>query len=90
MVLGALDDAGGQRYLAQQAIDNPGPFLALLGKILPAHIVSPEGSHLHFHLEAAMRVSQEMQAAPKRVVTIEQEAQTAPSDSLLDAPLPEE
>lgn len=35
MILGALDDAGGQKYLAAQAIENPGPFLALVGKVLP-------------------------------------------------------
>lgn len=35
MILGALDDNGGQAYLAQQARDNPGPFLALIGKVLP-------------------------------------------------------
>lgn len=40
MILGALDDAGGQAYLAQQAIDNPGPFIALVGKVLPMSIKS--------------------------------------------------
>jgi len=35
MILGALDDAGGQTYLAQQALDNPGAFMALIGKVLP-------------------------------------------------------
>lgn len=35
MILGALDDAGGQAYLAQQAVLNPGPFLTLVGKVLP-------------------------------------------------------
>jgi len=54
-------------------------------------ITAPDGaSSLMLHLEAAMRVSQEMQAAPRRVVTIEQEAQPVPSGSLLDAPLPQE
>ena len=38
MVLGALRDAGGQKYLAQQAIDNPGAFLTLIGKILPRDV----------------------------------------------------
>lgn len=38
MVLGALDDAGGQSYLARQAIENPGPFMALVGKCLPKAI----------------------------------------------------
>ena len=35
MILGALDDAGGQKYLTEQAMSNPGPFLALVGKVLP-------------------------------------------------------
>lgn len=38
MILGALDDAGGQKYLAEQAEKNPGPFLALVGKVLPMTI----------------------------------------------------
>jgi len=35
MILGALDDAGGQKYLAEQAIANPSAFLTLVGKVLP-------------------------------------------------------
>lgn len=35
MILGALDDVGGQTYLAQQAIDEPVAFLGLIGKVLP-------------------------------------------------------
>lgn len=35
MILGALDDAGGQAYLARQAEDNPNAFLTLVGKVLP-------------------------------------------------------
>jgi hypothetical protein len=35
MILGALDDAGGQDYLAEQAYNNPSAFMALLGKVLP-------------------------------------------------------
>jgi hypothetical protein len=35
MILGALDQAGGMDYLAARAIDTPGPFLALVGKVLP-------------------------------------------------------
>jgi hypothetical protein len=38
MILGALSDAGGQKYLAQQAIDNPGAFMGLIGKVLPKDI----------------------------------------------------
>ena len=35
MILGALDDAGGQAYLKRMAEEQPGPFLTLLGKVLP-------------------------------------------------------
>jgi len=35
MILGALDSAGGQDYLVQQARDTPGAFMTLLGKVLP-------------------------------------------------------
>jgi hypothetical protein len=35
MILGALDDNGGQAYLAEQATKSPAAFLALIGKVLP-------------------------------------------------------
>ena len=46
MILGALEGAGntltpgggGQAYLEAQAVLNPGPFLALIGKVLPMSI----------------------------------------------------
>lgn len=38
MILGALDDAGGQKYLSAQAIENPAAFLSLIGKVLPKDI----------------------------------------------------
>jgi hypothetical protein len=41
MILGALDDAGGQAYLAEQAQTNPAAFMALLGKVLPPEPRSP-------------------------------------------------
>jgi hypothetical protein len=40
MILGALDDAGGQAYLARQAEENPNAFLTLVGKVLPLSIKS--------------------------------------------------
>ena len=33
MILGALDDAGGQAYLMRQAEENPTAFLTLIGKV---------------------------------------------------------
>ncbi len=38
MVMGALDELGGQDYLVQQAKANPVAFLTLLGKLLPQRI----------------------------------------------------
>lgn len=38
MVEQALEQAGGVNYLARQAEENPGAFLALLGKLLPKNI----------------------------------------------------
>jgi hypothetical protein len=38
MILGALQGAGGMKYLIQQAKDNPAAFLALVGKIVPRDI----------------------------------------------------
>jgi hypothetical protein len=38
MILGALDDAGGQQYLAEQARSNPAAFMTLLGKVLPLQV----------------------------------------------------
>lgn len=38
MILGALDSAGGERYLAEQAAESPAAFLTLVGKCLPKDI----------------------------------------------------
>ena len=37
MILQALDDqpGGGVAYLKMQAVENPGPFMTLLGRVLP-------------------------------------------------------
>ena len=35
MILGALDESGGQAYLALQARENPSAFMQLIGKVLP-------------------------------------------------------
>lgn len=38
LILGALEDAGGQAYLAEQAGKNPTAFLSLIGRVLPLQI----------------------------------------------------
>lgn len=50
MILGALDDAGGQKYLAQQAVENPGPFMALVGKVLPTTLAGDPSSPILIQL----------------------------------------
>lgn len=46
MILSALDEAGGAEYLTAQAADNPGAFLALVGKCLPKDIKIEAGTTL--------------------------------------------
>jgi len=38
MILGALEDAGGQAYLHARAIDTPAAFMTLVGKVLPTKL----------------------------------------------------
>lgn len=38
MILGALDKAGGEKYLQRQADDNPNAFLSLIGRVLPTEL----------------------------------------------------
>jgi hypothetical protein len=45
MILGALDDAGGQAYLARQAAENPVAFMSLLGRVLPAEFKGELTNH---------------------------------------------
>lgn len=35
MILGALEKAGGERYLLKQSSENPTAFMTLVGKVLP-------------------------------------------------------
>lgn len=46
MILAALDRAGGVDYLVRQADENPGPFMTLVGKVLPTQVTGPEGKDL--------------------------------------------
>lgn len=46
-ILQAADEAGGEEglvaYLRVQAFDNPGPFMSLLGKVLPTQLTGEDG-----------------------------------------------
>ena len=54
MILGALDKAGGEKYLLRQAEANPVAFMGLLGKVLPLQIAGTgEGGALVFMLTNA-------------------------------------
>lgn len=46
MILSALSKAGGVTYLQQQAEKNPGPFLALVGKVLPMQVTGADNKDL--------------------------------------------
>jgi hypothetical protein len=48
MILGALDAAGGEKYLQEQSRKNASAFLTLLGKVLPTtlNVGGPDGERL--------------------------------------------
>ncbi len=48
MILAALDEAGGSAYLLKQAKENPGPFMVLVGKILPTQVTGRDGGPIQF------------------------------------------
>lgn len=50
MILGALEGAGGLEYLKQQAVENPGPFMTLLGKVLPTTLAGDLSSPIVIQL----------------------------------------
>jgi hypothetical protein len=52
ITLKALMQAGGVEYLAQQAVANPGPFLGLLGRVMPREA--------HIEMSGELRVRQEV------------------------------
>ena len=43
MICAALDKAGGEEYLYQQSQVNPGPFMTLIGKVLPMQLTGEGG-----------------------------------------------
>jgi hypothetical protein len=50
MILGALNDAGGQQYLVEQARENPAAFLRLIGQILPWQVAGDPADPLRISL----------------------------------------
>src|SRR3954454_18177522 len=55
MILGALDQAGGQDYLAKQAIANPGAFMTLVGKVLPHQLTGPNDGPMKVEMSAEQK-----------------------------------
>lgn len=43
MILQALDQAGGVKYLVRQAGESPAAFMTLLGKVLPLQVTGKDG-----------------------------------------------
>ena len=50
MILGALNDAGGQQYLVEQAEKNPIAFMTLIGRVLPLQIAGDPAEPLRISL----------------------------------------
>jgi hypothetical protein len=57
-ILRAAEQAGGQEglvgYLTTQAAENPGPFMSLLGKVLPMQVTGEDGGAVR--IEVVKRV----------------------------------
>lgn len=51
MILGALDEKGGVRYLSEQADKNPAAFMTLLGKVLPTQVTGEDGGAVVHRIE---------------------------------------
>lgn len=50
MILGALDQAGGEQYLLTQAKVNPGAFMSLIGKVLPTELKNADAGGFVVHV----------------------------------------
>lgn len=64
MILGALDRVGGEAYLARQAEENPGPFMTLVGKVLPLQLTGEGGGPIMHGVESTIvrKAAKEMRA----------------------------
>ena len=64
MILGALDRAGGEDYLLEQSRLNPGPFMTLIGKVLPQEINARVAQRILSPEEADAIVDEATRAKP--------------------------
>lgn len=51
LILNALSEAGGLKYLVTQAQNNPTAFLTLVGKVLPMQVSGPGGGAIPHAVE---------------------------------------
>jgi hypothetical protein len=51
MILQALDESGGVQYLKTQSVLNPGPFMSLVGKVLPMTIAGDPTAPVKMQIE---------------------------------------
>lgn len=60
-ILKAAENAGGgdgiEGYLTEQAIANPGPFMTLLGKVLPTQVVGDPNNPIEHNHSGSVSVS---------------------------------
>ena len=62
MILGALDDVGGQDYLQKQATENPQAFMTLIGKVLPLQIAGDANAPITVQLVTLTSKDEQAQA----------------------------
>ena len=55
MIVTALEEVGGVEYLKQRAVDTPGPFLTLVGKVLPLQLTGDRNNPIAIQ-EVAHRI----------------------------------
>ncbi|MHB1642610.1 MAG: hypothetical protein ACYCS8_08105 [Acidithiobacillus sp.] len=67
MILGALDDLGGQAWLMEQAKADPRAFMSLLGRILPSEISLDATVTAHEPITEIRRVIVDPRAAIEEV-----------------------
>jgi hypothetical protein len=59
MILGALNAAGGQRWLENQMAANPVAFMTLLGKLLPLQVTGKDGGPLEHRIDTPAKETRE-------------------------------
>ena len=53
MIAKALDEVGGVDYLVDMAREHPGPFLSLIGKVIPIQVTGEDGGPVKHSLRIA-------------------------------------